>query len=197
MRTTGAQTPTRTFWWDRARPIDADVHPLRAVIFDADTALADIESVDGDYAPKAGLIDLVMSLFVAGIWVAVVSTRDRERTETLVRQLVGEGLVETIVSGDDLDEPGCDVDLYRLALWELGITPESALAVEGSERGLRTASAAGLPTMLVTNGDGAGHEFTDAAAVRSSYAGGDPLSAAGCRQLHRRWWIQQKRSQAA
>ncbi|HZE17176.1 MAG TPA: haloacid dehalogenase, partial [Mycobacterium sp.] len=84
-----------------------------------------------------------------------------------------------------------------LALWELGITPESALAVEGSERGLRTASAAGLPTMLVTNGDGAGHEFTDAAAVRSSYAGGDPLSAAGCRQLHRRWLIQQKRSQAA
>ncbi|MBV9353825.1 MAG: HAD family hydrolase [Mycobacterium sp.] len=193
----GAQAPTRTFWWDRARPVDAEVHPLRAVIFDADTALADIERSDDDLAPKAGLTDLVMSLFVAGIWVAVVSTRDRDCTQTLVRQVIGEGLVETIVSGDDLDQPGCDVELYRLALWELGIAPESALAIGGSDRGLRVASTAGLPTVLVTNGYAAGHQFTDAAAVRSGYTGGEPLSAAGCRQLHRRWWIQQRRSQAA
>ena len=191
-----AQTPARTFWWDRARPIEAEIQPLRAVIFDADTTLADIERSD-DLAPKPGLTDLVMSLVVAGIWVAVVSTRDRERTQTLVRQVIGEGLVETIVSGDDLDQPGRAVELYRLALWELGITPESALAIDGSERGLRAASAVGLPTLFVADGYATGHEFTDAAAVRASYAGGEPLSAAGCRDLHRRWWIQQRRSRAA
>lgn len=197
MRTMRAQTPARTFWWDRARPIEAEIQPLRAVIFDADTTLADIERSADGLAPKAGLTDLVMSLFVAGIWVAVVSTRDRECTQTLVRQVIGEGLVETIVSGDDLDQPGRAVELYRLALWELGITAESALAIDGTERGLRAASAVGLPTLFVTDGYAAGHDCTDAAAVRASYAGSEPLSAAGCREIHRRWWIQQRRSQAA
>ena len=58
--------------------------------------------------PRTGLIDSVMSLFCAGIWVGVVSTRRRERVETLVRQVVGDGLVETIVTVDDLAELRCD-----------------------------------------------------------------------------------------
>ncbi|MGH3558270.1 MAG: HAD hydrolase-like protein [Mycobacterium sp.] len=177
----GQTCASRTFWWERARPIDADVHPLRAVIFDAD-ALVELD--DGDMVPRTGLVDLVMSLFVAGIWVGVVSTHGREWAEALVRQLVGEGLVETLVTRDDVDQPGRNVDqkdeLYRLALWELGITSEAALAFEGSDRGSRAAGAAGLPTLAATTG------YTD-----------DQASATGCRQLHRRWWIRQKRAEAA
>lgn len=181
----------RTFWWDRARPVDADIAPLRAVIFDADDALAD-ERCDGDLAPRGGLIDLVMNLFVAGIWVGVVSTRERAWAQTLVRQLIGEGLVETIVTADDVERPDGDVELYRLALWELGITPQDALAVEGSARGAQAAAAAGLPALLVT--PCAAAEFTGAAAVRSGYDGATPLLAAGCQELHRRWWIARERS---
>jgi beta-phosphoglucomutase-like phosphatase (HAD superfamily) len=186
----------RTFWWDRARPVDADVQPLRAVIFNADTALADVER-DGDLAPRAGLIDLVMNLFVAGIRVGVVSTRERARAQTLVRQLIGEGLVETIVTADDLDRPEGDVELYWLALWELGIPPEGALAVEGSGRGLWAAMAAGVPAVVVTTGYTAGQEFAGAAAVRSGYDGPEPLLAIGCQQLHRQWLLAKKRSGAA
>jgi beta-phosphoglucomutase-like phosphatase (HAD superfamily) len=175
VRAKGQTRSPRKFWWDREPPVDADA--LCAVIFDADSALADIErDAHGDLAPKAGLTDLVMSLFVAGIRVGVVSTRRRARIETLVRQLVGDGLVETIVTVDDLpdvDSPGCDAELYRLALWELGITPQDAFAITGSGRGLRAAVAAGLPTDL-----------------RDGY---DGLLAADCQHLHRRWWIRQKR----
>jgi beta-phosphoglucomutase-like phosphatase (HAD superfamily) len=175
----GQTRPSRTFWWDREPPAEAGI--LRAVIFDADSALADIER-DGDMAAMTGLIDLVMSLFVAGIWVGVVSTRRRECVETLVRELVGDGLVETIVTVDDLPDgdvgPECDAELYRLALWELGITHRSALAVVGSRRGIRAAVAADLPAVLVTTG----------------YDGADPLRAAGCQQAHRRWWIAQQRA---
>jgi beta-phosphoglucomutase-like phosphatase (HAD superfamily) len=182
VQTTGEARASRTFWWDRARPIDADLHPLRAVIFDAD-ALPEVDD-DGDLAPRTGLIDLVMSLFVAGIWVGVVSTRRRGWTVALVHQLVGQGLVETLVTADDVAEPDDSADqgveLYRLALWELGIPPESALAFVGTERGFRAATAAGLSTLIVTNGYADGH-----------------ASATGCRQLHRRWWIQRQRSRAA
>ena len=164
----GQTRPSRTFWWDREPPAEADV--LRAVIFDADTALPDV----GHDGPGTELVDAVMSLFVAGIWVSVVSTRPRAEVETQVRQLLGDGLVETIVTIDDLPEPDTALarsgELYRLALWELGITPRAAWAVVGSRGGLRTSAAAGLPAVLV--------DFSQ-------------LSAASCQQAHRRWWIRQ------
>lgn len=161
----------RTFWWDRARPVDADAHRLRSVIFDVD-AMAQVDD-DGDTAPRDGLIDLVMNLFVAGIWVGVVSARSRACAEPLVRQLVGDGLVETLVTADDVAEPTRTGELYRLTLWELGITPQSALSFVSSDRRAVASVAAGLPTAVVT----------------SEYAEG----VDGCQQLHRRWWIQQKR----
>jgi beta-phosphoglucomutase-like phosphatase (HAD superfamily) len=255
--------PARAFWWDRARPIDADVYPLRAVIFDLD-GLADIERdghrvafnkafamhdldidwdvehyahllnivderrriaadlrrrgfgtastelagrlhrtktavfeagiLDADVAPRDGLIDLVMSLYVAGIEVAVVSRGRRAWVEPLVRQLVGDGIVGTIVTGDDVDRPKQDSEFIALALWELGIAPGSALVVTGSARGRRAAGAAALATVVVTSNDAAGQDFTGAAAVRPTFDGADPLLAEDCRRLHRRWWIDNLRA---
>jgi len=173
--------PARSFWWDREPPAEADV--LRAVIFDADSALTD-SSRD---IPRIGLVDSVMSLFCAGIWVGVVSTRRRERVETLVRHVVGDGLVETIVTVDDLADittgHARDADLYRLALWELGIMPQDALAVTGSARGLRAAAAAELPAVVVT----ADVRSAGAAEVRTGYDGPRPLLAADYQRAHRLW----------
>lgn len=166
MRAKGKTRPNRTFWWDRATGTEAD--ELRAVIFDADSVLA---GIDGDDDARTELIDAVMSLFVAGIWVSVVSARPRAEVETLVRHLIGDGLVETIVSIDDLSEADAGLvgggELYRLALWEMGITPRAALAVTGPGAGVRASTTAGLAAVVVD----------------------EPLSAASCQQVHRRWWI--------
>ncbi len=198
VRATGQTRPARTFWWDREPPVEADI--LRAVIFDADSALADIER-DGDITPQDGLVDAVMSLFVAGIWVGVVSTRPRVWAETLVRHLIGDGLIETIVTVEDLPEiqagSQCDAELYRLALWEMGITHRNALAIAGSGRGMRAAVSAELPAVVVTTGYTADHQFRGAAEVRAGYDGADPLLAAGCQQAHRRWWIAKQRCRVA
>lgn len=250
--------PARTFWWDRARPVDADVPPLRAVIFGMDGAMADIERdghrvafnvafaayglniawdvesyrhlltipdehqriatdlrrrgygmsanfiggqllkvkrevladcvLDGDVAPRQGLIDLIMSLFVAGIWVGVVTHARRAWAEPLVRQLVGDGLVETIVTADDLPEGAPERGVHALALWEMGIGPESALAIESSAAGVRAAVQAGLATIVVPTDYSVGGDFIGAADIRSSYEGADPLLAATCERLHRHWW---------
>ncbi|BBX21368.1 hypothetical protein MTER_07790 [Mycolicibacter terrae] len=152
--------PGRPFWWDRVLPADdAEVYPLQAVIFDLD-ALADAEG-----EPRSGLLDLVMSLFAAGIWVAVVGAGPRTWVQPRVRELIGDGMADTVVSADDLTGPGGDAELYRLALWELGIVAGEALVIAGSDDAGRTAAAMGLPA--VTAGSG----------------GYDGLLVDGCRQL--------------
>ena len=92
-----------------------------------------------------------------------------------MRQLLGDGLVETIVTIDDLPEPdarwlaGASCTGWRCG--SMGITPRAALAVTGSRLlALRTSAAAGLPAVVVDN---------------------SLLSAASCQQAHRRWWIRQ------
>ena len=262
----GQAVATRRFWWDRTRPTGADVHPLRAVIFDLDGAMADIERdgqreafnaafaahaldirwddddyarllsirderlrvatdlrrrgygaaademagdllttknavfadcvLDGDVVARSGLIDAVMSCFVAGVWVAVVSTGRRAWVQPLVRQLIGDGLVETVVTADDVTGTDPQTDVYELALWELGVPPESALAVVGSAESMRAASRVGLPAVVVPTAYTASQDFTAAVAVRWHYDGAESLLAPDCQRLHRRWWMSRKRSAA-
>jgi len=150
----------RPFWWDQAQP-DAEVYPLQAVIFDLEA----LSCPDEPGEPRSGLVDLVLSLFATGIWVAVVGAGPRNMVEPRVRELIGDGMAETVVSADDLTGPAGDAELYRLALWEMGIVAGEALVIAGSESAGRTAAALGLPVIN---------------AGSSSY---DGLSAKGCREL--------------
>ena len=60
----------------------------------------------GDVTPRAGLDDLVNSLYFAGVPIAAVSKGARRWVAPLVRQLIGDGIAETIVTPDDLTVPG-------------------------------------------------------------------------------------------
>lgn len=144
---------------------------------------------DGDWVPRAGLIDSVMSLFVAGVWVGVVSTGRRTSAQPLVRQLVGDGLVETIVTADDLPERGLPTsELYELALWEFGIGPEGGLAVVGDGAGLRAVAECGLATVAVPVDRSAHGQLAAAASIRSGFDGRAPLLVSEYQRVHRRWW---------
>jgi HAD superfamily hydrolase (TIGR01509 family) len=149
---------------------------------------------DADLSPRPGLIDLIMDAFTAGVWVGVVTGGQRRWAEPLVRQLVGDGLVETIVTANDVSKPMPDPEAYRLALWELGIPAQNALAFAGSAAGLRTANSAGLATVLVNPDGMACHD--QAVAVLADYGGADPLLIADCQRLHDRWCKTQKPSAA-
>ena len=110
-------------------------------IYTTKTMMLDEMILDADLSPRPGLIDLVMDAFTAGVWVGVVTGGRRSWAEPLVRQLVGDGVVETVVTGDDVKKPMPDSEAFRTALWELGIPAENALAVTGSASGLRAATA--------------------------------------------------------
>jgi HAD superfamily hydrolase (TIGR01509 family) len=178
----------------RARGVCTECDVLNKLLVDeivaTKTTMFEEMISDADLSPRSGLIDLVMDAFTAGMWVAVVTGGQRRWAEPLVRQLVGDGLVETIVTADDVSKPMPDPEAYRLAMWELGIPPQNALAFTGSAAGLRTANSAGLATVLV-NPDGMACDVGTGAVI-ADYGGTDPLLVADCQRLHKRWWAARK-----
>ena len=161
---------------------------LAASIHQTKTALFRDKILAGDIAPRPGLVDLVASLAEAQIRIAVATTGRRGWVEPLVSQLLGEGIVETVVTGDDVTRLKPDPEVYLRALTELDLSPDNVLAVEDSALGLRSAVAAGIATLVVTTDYTAGQDFSGAALVGSEFDGACPLLAPGCRRLHRRWW---------
>jgi HAD superfamily hydrolase (TIGR01509 family) len=138
----------------------------------------------GGIDPRPGLPELVADLTAAGIRLAVATTGSRSWVEPLLDTLLDTFPVEVVVTGDDVAELKPDPEVYLRALDELGLPAVDALAVEDSAVGLRAATAAGLATVVVTNGYTAGQDFTGAVAVQPGYDA-PPLRAQQCRALHR------------
>ncbi|WP_304116264.1 HAD family hydrolase [Mycolicibacterium bacteremicum] len=144
--------------------------------------------LDAGLPPRAGLCDLITDAFVADVPICVVTDGRRRWAQPLVHQLVGAGLVEAVVTADDIGVPPDGTALFRHALAELGIGPRDALVVVGSARGLRAADTAGLATVLI-DADAEQSGPRPAVAVRTDYAGAaDALRLSQCRRLHTQWW---------
>ena len=137
-----------------------------------------------DLDARTGLVELITDAFTAGVAVAVVSTGRRQWVEPLVRQLVGDGLIQTIVTADDL-APAAPLGAgFRMALAEMGAPAHDSLAFTGSG-GLRGAAAVGLSWVLVD---------PEVAGARADY---DGLRVTDCQRLHVESWARGSRSAAA
>ncbi len=181
---------SRTFWWDRARCAHTDVPALEAVIFDFDARRGASEQ------DAVMFRELIWSLHCDHIRVGITAADQRARIEPLVRQLIGDGVVEVMITGDDVARPKPDPEVYHRALHELGVRPAGAMAVEHSTAGFHTARSAGLATIVVTSYGIRSREFAGAAAVQDRYDCSEPLTAYRCRRLHERWWIDRTRLSA-
>lgn len=100
-----------------------------------------------------------------------------------VRDLLGDGAVEILITGDEVNRPKPNPAVYQQALWELGLRPADALAIEDSADGLRAALGAGLTTVVVTPERSRHEDFSGAVAVLPGYDGPKSLSVHRCRRL--------------
>ncbi|WP_313674261.1 HAD family hydrolase [Mycolicibacterium sp.] len=160
-------------WWNRS---DRPAH-LAAVIFSVDALLADSR------ADERLLAEAVWDLHCAGIRVAVVTAGHWPAVHRALRDLLGDGAVEVLVTGDEVGRPKPDPDVYQHALWQLGVRAVDAIAVEDSVAGLRAARSAGLTTVVVTTERTGHQDFTGAAAVLHDSDGPERLSPQRCRRL--------------
>lgn len=87
-----------------------------------------------------------------GIRTAVVSNARRREVESAVTIAGLRGLLEAIVSRDDVAQPKPAPDMYLFAAASLGTDPADCVAVEDSPTGLEAALMAAIPaTAVLTN----------------------------------------------
>jgi HAD superfamily hydrolase (TIGR01509 family) len=104
-----------------------------------------------DLALMPGLSPLLNLAQVRGLLLAVASSTDRRRVETILRKLNLDSRFQAIVCGSDVLKIKPAPDIYLRVLEELRVPASSSLAIEDSAAGIAAAKAAGLRAIAVPN----------------------------------------------
>lgn len=131
----------------------------------------------GAIPARKGAGRLIDELERAGIRLAIATTGSREWVEPVVDGNFGAHRFEVIVTGEDVPTKKPDPAAYRVALDRLKVQTQEAVAIEDSLQGVRSATAAGLVCVAVTNDYTKDDDLTAAALVLSGF--GDPAEPGG------------------
>ncbi len=104
----------------------------------------------GAAPPRPGVRRLITEAYQRGVRLAIATTSLRDSVITLLRAMLGKddpSWFTVIAAGDAVPNKKPSPDIYFLALEGLGLGPESCVAIEDSENGVRAARAAGLPVI--------------------------------------------------
>lgn len=130
---------------------------------------------DGGVRLRPGVERLIHEALDSGCRLGIASTTSAANVDALLHSAYGPrglDLFSVIACGDQIHHKKPAPDIYRLALANLGIGPECAVAIEDSTNGLHSACAAGLWTVVTPTFWTEGSDFEGAALVLPSL--GDP-----------------------
>ena len=127
----------------------------------------------GHLRPRDGVLRLMMEARAAGLKLAIASTTSPENVESLLTSSFGDDALSwfaAIATGDIVAKKKPAPDIYNLALQQLGVAPQRAIAFEDSSIGVRAAKAAGLFTVATPSLWTIGQDFGRADVVLTSLA---------------------------
>lgn len=99
---------------------------------------------------RPGALELLTAARDAGVPSALVTMSYRSLTDLLL-EAAPNGLFTVVVAGDDVTHGKPDPEPYLLAAERLSVAPGDCIAVEDSVFGAQSATAAGVPTIIVPN----------------------------------------------
>lgn len=98
---------------------------------------------------KPGALELLRNLKEKGIVTAVATATDPERTANYLEQTGLEGYFDRTISATQVPEGKPSPDIYLYTCRQLGLPPESCMAVEDSPNGVLSAWRAGCRVVMV------------------------------------------------
>lgn len=98
---------------------------------------------------KKGALEILTSLSKRGARLALASSTKTSQVEEELSRAGLYGYFHYVIGGDRIKRSKPDPEIYRKACQGLGVLPEEAYAVEDSYNGVRSASRAGLKTLMV------------------------------------------------
>lgn len=148
---------------ERAVPLIPEIHAAKTKRY---TAMIDA----GAAQPRPGIKRLIAEAKEAGWPVAIATTTSLPNVESLIVSTLGpDGMAvfDAIGAGDVIPNKKPAPDIYNLVLDELKISPEDAIAFEDSINGVRSATGAGLRTIVTPSMYTDDQDFAGAFAVMS------------------------------
>lgn len=104
-----------------------------------------------DLKPLTGLAELLQWADECQLRTAVVTNAPPENARFMLRVLGLESRFDRVIIGEELERGKPDPLPYKVALEQLGVLPEAAVAFEDSASGIRSAIGAGLLTIGVAS----------------------------------------------
>lgn len=126
----------------------------------------------GRIVARPGVTRLLAEMTGLGWRLAVATTGSRSWVERLLAVTLHDVSFEVVVTGDEVKARKPDPEAFAVALRRLGMTADRAIAIEDSAEGLMSATAAGLPCVVVANGYTLDHDLDAAVLVLDGF--GDP-----------------------
>ncbi|MCC6736723.1 MAG: HAD-IA family hydrolase [Bauldia sp.] len=124
----------------------------------------------GAAKPRPGILRIIREAKAAGMPVAIATTTSYPNVESLIVATMGaDGMkvFDAVAAGDVVKKKKPAPDIYLLALEQLGTAPENAIAFEDSLNGLRSATAAGIRSIMTPSVYTDDQDFAGAFAVMS------------------------------
>lgn len=143
---------------------DALVAKLHADKTERYTALLE----QGGIPLRSGVKRLLQEARDAGVRLAIATTTTPVNVTALLRSTLGEdgeSWFELIAAGDIVPKKKPAADIYVYSLERMGLTPDACIAIEDSANGVRSATDAGLATLVTVNAYTEDDDVSDAALV--------------------------------
>jgi HAD superfamily hydrolase (TIGR01509 family) len=122
-----------------------DMHKRKTALF--------VELIETGKLPlRPGIHRFMKEAMAAGIQVGVCTTSNEQAAKAITEKILTDIKFEIVLAGDVVKNKKPDPEIYNLALSKLGLKPEEAMVVEDSKNGVKASKAAGIKTIVTTNG---------------------------------------------
>ena len=122
-----------------------EMHKLKTALF--------VELIEAGKLPlRPGIHRFMKEAIDAGLKIAVCTTSSEQTAKEITEKILADIRFDLVLAGDVVGKKKPDPEIYHLALSRLGLKPEEAFVIEDSKIGVTASKAAGIKTIVTTNG---------------------------------------------